>query len=181
MDILAHGLWAGSGLAVAARRQRVARRTVVWTLLLAVLPDFMHAAPVVVWSLSGDSVRELWTYAWASPDEIPNFPASVAVWSHHLHCIFHSGLIAACVSIALWAATRRFWLPLLGWWSHILIDVFAHASDFYPSPVLYPLSYWGFDGIAWNTPWFMLGNYSALLGIGVFLLLKRRDNGQAPH
>ncbi|HEX6703774.1 MAG TPA: hypothetical protein VF169_03355 [Albitalea sp.] len=38
-------------------------------------------------------------------------------------------------------------------------------SAYYPSPVLYPLTYRGFDGVAWNEPWFMWLNY---LGLAVF-------------
>ena len=54
------------------------------------------------------------------------------------------------------------WVPLLGWWSHILIDIFSHSADYYAVPVLYPITMRGFDGVAWNTPWFMALNYLAL-------------------
>lgn len=63
--------------------------------------------------------------------------------------------------------------PLLGWWSHIVIDVFTHSADFYPSPVFYPLTYWGFDGLAWNTPWFMVVNYLALAALAVVAWRRR--------
>jgi hypothetical protein len=88
--------------------------------------------------------------------------------------VFHSALVAAAVTALLWVWLRRLWLPLLGWWSHIVIDVFTHSADFYPSPVFYPITYWGFDGIAWNQPWFMALNYAALLGVGVWLWRRRR-------
>src|SRR3990167_8545381 len=84
--------------------------------------------------------------------------AWAAFWSHQVHCVFHSALVAAAVTALLWAWLRQLWLPLLGWWSHIVIDVFTHSADFFPSPVFYPITYWGFDGIAWNTPWFMALN-----------------------
>ena len=60
------------------------------------------------------------------------------------------------------------------WWLHIVIDVFTHSVDFYPSPVLYPFTQRGFDGLAWNTPWFMLANYVALAGVGLWLLWRRK-------
>ena len=63
------------------------------------------------------------------------------------------------------------WLPLLGWWSHIVIDVFTHSAEFYPSPVLYPFTQRGFDGIAWNTPAFMAANYLALALAAAWLWL----------
>jgi hypothetical protein len=55
-----------------------------------------------------------------------------------------------------------------------VIDVFTHSASFYPSPVLYPFTMLGFDGIAWNTPWFMVVNY-LLLGMAfIGLMLTRR-------
>lgn len=63
---------------------------------------------------------------------------------------------------------------MLGWWSHILIDVFTHSADFYPSPVFYPLTYWGFDGLAWNTPWFMGINYFLLVLLAALVWRRRQ-------
>jgi membrane-bound metal-dependent hydrolase YbcI (DUF457 family) len=86
----------------------------------------------------------------------------------------HSAPIAAVTTLALWAVLRTLWIPLLGWWSHIVIDVFTHSADYYAVPVLYPFSYRGFDGIAWITPWFMALNYAALATVGAWLLMSRR-------
>jgi hypothetical protein len=86
----------------------------------------------------------------------------------------HSALVAGVVTAISWVWLGRFWMPLLGWWSHILIDVFTHSADFYPSPVFYPVTYWGFDGLAWNTPWFMVVNYLAML-IFAAIVWRRRS------
>lgn len=118
---------------------------------------------------------EFMTYARSLPERVQSLPESVELWSHHLHCIFHSRVIATAVTLTLWLRTRHFWLPLAGWWSHILIDVFTLSDDFFPSPVLYPLTYRGFDGLAWNTPWFVVANYSALALFWVGLLATRRE------
>jgi len=87
--------------------------------------------------------------------------------------VMHSALVAGVVTAACWVWLRRFWLPLLGWWTHILIDVFTHSADFYPSPVLYPVTYWGFDGIAWNTPWFMVVNYLVMLAVATVMFRRK--------
>ena len=55
-----------------------------------------------------------------------------------------------------------------------MIDVFMHSADYYASPVLYPITHRGFDGVAWNTPWFLALNYLALGAVGVGLLLAAR-------
>jgi hypothetical protein len=41
------------------------------------------------------------------------------------------------------------------------MDIFAHALW----PVLWPITRQGFDGIAWNSPWFVVLNYAILLGV----------------
>ena len=61
----------------------------------------------------------------------------------------------------------------VGWWSHIVIDVFTHSADYYPSPVLYPITQQGFDGLAWNTPWFMVANYLTILVVAVVVWRRR--------
>ena len=176
MDIVAHALWAGVGMVALSRRHRAERHSVGWTMALATLPDVVHTLPVAAWALGRGAPADWLAYATALPGGEPAFPAAVALWSHHLHCSFHSALVAAVVTALLWVALRRIWLPLLGWWSHILIDVFTHSADFYPSPVFYPVTYWGFDGVAWNTPWFTTLNYAALLGLGWWLWVTRQKD-----
>lgn len=163
MDLVAHTLWAGAITVLVARRRIVARRVVAATIALAALPDLLQFLPVLGWVLFGDgSWAALATHAAALPGQEPKMPAFIEFASHHLHCITHSAVVAGTVSLALWAATRSLWIPLLGWWSHILIDVFTHSADFYAVPVLYPITYRGLNGIAWNQPWFMVLNYAAL-------------------
>lgn len=179
MDILAHSLWAGAGLAVAARYRPISTPlstpTVVATVVLAALPDVLHMLPIVAWWLWGDgTLATIRAYAIAVPGQEPVVPAMVEVLSHHLHCIMHSALVCSAVSAVVWAVRRAWWIPLWGWWSHIVIDVFTHSADYYPSPVFYPITQRGFHGVAWNEPWFMALNYAALVGVGIWLLLKRK-------
>lgn len=176
MDIVAHALWAAAGAAVLNRRRRLPRSTVIVALVLAALPDVLHLAPIVAWWLSGDgSFGAVSGYAVALPGQEPGLPLRVQLWSHHLHCVMHSAPIAALVTMGAWVVRRSFWPPLLGWWSHILIDVFTHSAEYYAVPVLYPFTERGFDGIAWTTSWFMFANYLALAVVGGWLLLSKRS------
>jgi hypothetical protein len=175
MDIVAHTLWAGAGIAVLRRHRPIARATVAATVGLAALPDIVHMVPIALWWLFGDGTFSVVSaYANAVPGHEPALPPLVQLVSHHLHCIMHSALVAGAVTLLLWTLLRSLWIPLLGWWSHIVIDVFTHSADYYAVPVLYPITERGFDGIAWNTPWFMVLNYTALVGVGGWLLLSRR-------
>ncbi|MBX3602997.1 MAG: hypothetical protein KF863_20435 [Rubrivivax sp.] len=177
MDILAHTLWAGVGAAwLALRRRDVTRRTVAATMALAALPDVIQMLPVLAWwAVGGGTWDAVQAFAIAMPGQEPVMPGWVTVWSHTIHCIAHSAVIVAGVTLVLWAWRRTLWLPLLGWWSHIVIDVFTHSADYYASPVLYPVTERGFDGIAWITPWFIALNYLALAMAGVALLVSARQ------
>ncbi len=101
-------------------------------------------------------------------------PPAVASWSHHLHCTLHSAIVAGSVTLCAWWVRGALWIPLLGWWSHIVIDIFTHSVDFYPAPVFYPITQRGFDGIAWNRPWFMVLNYTALTIAALWLWRTRK-------
>lgn len=175
MDIVAHGLWAGLGLRWLARRRPVARGAAVAAVVLAVVPDLAHMMPVLAWTLfDNGSFAALVDYAMAMPGNEPSLPPWVALWSHHFHCVMHSALIAGAVTLLLWPWRRVAGLALGGWWLHIVIDVLTHSAEFYPVPVLYPLTQRGFDGLAWNTPWFMVANYAALVLCALALARRRR-------
>lgn len=193
MDVLAHALWVGVGLAALRRNAAgaesgpagslaggpaITRRAVAATILLTVLPDLVHMLPVTLWVFTDGSWSAWLAFATATPGTEPALPDWVALWSHHLHCLMHSAVVAGAVTAlcrlrggAIWRACR---LPLAGWWLHVVIDVFTHSVDFYPVPVLYPFSDAAFDGLAWNTPWFMALNYVALLATALWLWLGRR-------
>jgi hypothetical protein len=185
MDILAHALWAGAGVTLAQRRWPVSPRTAALTVALAVAPDLPHALPILAWSaLGAGTSAAVADYANALPGLEPALPEAVQFLSHHLHCIGHSAVIAGVITALAWAWRRSLWIPLLGWWSHIVIDVVTHSLDYYPSPVLYPITRQGFDGVAWNAPWFMALNYAALAAIYAWLFWTRRtrasDSTAAP-
>jgi hypothetical protein len=173
MDIVAHGLWAGAAVVALASPGQPARRALLATVALAVVPDLGHMLPVTGWALTHLSSVDWWQYVTALPGQEPPMPPAVVLWAHHLHCVFHSALVAALVTALVWLRWRVFWLPLLGWWLHIVIDVFTHSADFFPSPVFYPLTYWGFDGWAWNRPMFLAFNYLALAAVWAVLLWQR--------
>ena len=163
MDIIAHTLWAGLGVTVLRRHRPVLPRTVAATLGLAAGPDIAHLLPILAWwAFGGGGWDVVLTYAVAVPGQEPGLPATVQLLSHHLHCIMHSAIVAGGVTLLIWAVRRSLWIPLLGWWSHIVIDVFTHSAEYYPVPVLYPFTQRGFDGIAWNTPWMLALNYAAI-------------------
>jgi hypothetical protein len=174
LDIVAHGLWAGLGIAWAGKYHRINTKTKMATIGLAVAPDLIHLLPLMIAAPFAANGLEIFTaYVNASPGFEPPLSPNLNQLTHHLHCVMHSALVAGAITAAVWLWLGRLWVPLLGWWSHILIDVFTHSAEFYPSPVLYPLTYWGFDGIAWNAPWFMSINYAVMTIVAYIIFLRR--------
>ncbi|HUG23739.1 MAG TPA: hypothetical protein VMN83_14560 [Albitalea sp.] len=141
---------------------------------MAALPDLPHLLPILAWVLFGEGGAEaVQAYAFAKPGLEPSMPHEVVFVSHHLHCIMHSAIVAGAVTLLAWGIMRRVWFPLWGWWLHILIDIPTHSADYYPVPVLYPITQQGFDGIAWTTPWFMALNYGLLAATYLWLARRR--------
>ena len=178
MDIVAHGLWAGIATAAVGLRVQLPRRTVPLAVGLAMLPDVLQILPIAAYStFSSGSFADLTEYANATPGNEPEMPPALSLLVHHLHCVMHSAIVAAIVTaVAMWWQ-RGLWFPLLGWWSHIVIDVFTHSADYYPSPVFYPVTQRGFDMVAWNTPAFMAVNYFAL-AVAAWWIYRRRNRGR---
>lgn len=178
MDLLAHALWAGVAAQTLRRRRGLGTAPAIALVGLSALPDLMQGLPVAAWALaSGQGPTLLWDFATALPAQEPALPEAVRFFSHHLHCIGHSAVIAAGVTALALALRWRHVIVLAGWWLHIVIDVFTHAADFYPVPVLYPFTMTGFDGLAWNTPWFQALNYGALAAAGAWIWLTRPGRG----
>ena len=142
------------------------------------LPDLARLLPLRggAW-FEKDGVAVLIADASTSPRAEAALSLPIAVLTQHLHRVMHRAVIAAAITLLVWATTTSLWIPLLGWWSHIVIDVFTHSADFYPVPVLYPITDKGFDGLAWNTRWFLVANYAALaVAIASLLLTRSRDH-----
>ena len=175
MDILAHALWAGAGAGLARRHGRVPKNAIVTIVVLAVLPDLLQYVPGIIGILAGATTPgALLAYARAAPDEPTLLPPAIALFTHHLHCLMHSIVVAAGVTVVAWLLFRQRAVVLAGWWSHILIDVFSHSAEYYAVPVFYPFTYRGFDGLAWNTPVFFAVNYTLLALVFLWLWLSRQ-------
>lgn len=176
MDILAHSLWAGMGTYAMSTQPEIKGKLVFVAAIMAAIPDVVHVIPVLISTIIHGAPMQLFAYIMASPDSEPQLPDWVNLASHHLHCIFHSGIVALFLTAFYQLYGHVIRTALAAWWSHILIDVFTHSADFYPSPVLYPITYQGFDGLAWNTPVFMTVNYLALAMFFIWLVNRKKSH-----
>jgi len=121
MDIIAHGLWAAAGATV-ARKSAYARIRLGWTVFWAMFPDLLAFAPPVaigLWLLvTGGSLRR---------GRLPHVNFAVP-----LYPVGHSLIVFLLVFGVASVLARRVILELLGWLSHILIDISRTASDITP-------------------------------------------------
>ena len=51
----------------------------------------------------------------------------------------------------------------------ILFDIPTHTKEFLPTPFLWPVSDWVFDGFSWGNGYFMLINWGLIFGLIVYL------------
>ena len=154
----------------------VTGRDVAGIVSLGVAPDLLGAIPAAVWALGeSDPLEVLLRFALSTPGAEPAMDPWAFALEHNLHCAAHSVVIAAAATVLLWRVARAFLPWTLGWWLHILVDIPTHASDYYPVPIFYPFSRWGFDGIAWTTPTVWVLNYVILAATYAALMLGSRS------
>ena len=193
MDVLAHGLW-GALLAKAANAKLAARKSerrldVLMTAAFGFLPDLVAFSPIFVFvTLSmlfgGMHLQDLRpSNGMNSPGNPLTHPPMIYWITGTLYQYTHSLVMFAFVAALVLLFRKAFGRPRLipwemsGWLLHILIDIPTHSSEFYPTPFIWPLSNYRFDGYAWSHPAFQLVNYT-LIAL-VFLYFRRRTQQRA--
>ncbi len=174
MDILSHGLWAGATYKTINKKARK-KLNVGLASFWGVFPDILAFTIGFIWLL--------WNLAFSglSFADLPN-PNSVEPITQDtlfifqltsvLYKISHSAIIFFIIFFIAFLIFRRPIWELGGWFIHIIFDIPTHSYKFYPTPFLWPISGWKFNGFSWGAPWFLILNYSAL--IIVYLLLHNR-------
>jgi hypothetical protein len=160
MEIVAHGLWAAAA-AIAAKRTAKANIRVGWTAWWAMFPDVLAFGPPVavgLWlRLTGGATGRHLPHLNLG---LPLYPAG------------HSLVVFLLVFGVTTLLARRVVLELLGWLSHILIDIPTHSFSYYATRFLWPISDFRVSGIPWWTTWFWCATYAALAA--VYFVLWRK-------
>ena len=155
MDTLSHALW-GKGL-FGYRKYRW------YSFLFGALPDlfsfgiyFIHSIFFSSSPLMGRPERS----------EIPE-------WVYSLYDISHSLVIASIFIFIAYKINKEFAFPMLAWPAHIILDFFTHSIEFFPTPILWPISDFKFDGIPWSNPIIFFTN---VLLIFLLFIYRRKSN-----
>jgi hypothetical protein len=154
VDTIAHGLWAAA--AGTTWKRAAATVSVRWVVWWTVFPDLLAFGPAFALGL--------WLrLAGILPHAHIGLP---------LYNIGHSLIVFAAVAGLSSLIARRLVLGLSGWLLHILIDIPTHSYGYYATRFLWPVSDYGFDGVAWWTPWLMWCTYGGLAA--TYLLMWRK-------
>src|SRR3989338_8234808 len=154
MDIFAHGLWS---YAIFHRKKYV------WlAVLFGLLPDFFFFGIIFVMNLVNGNFQR-------GPPPISSLPE----WLFAAYNMTHSLIMFIFVFILIYLITKkRFW-ALTAWGIHVITDIPTHSTRFFPTPFLWPLSDYVFNGMSWAISWFMLVNYGSLLLVFIVIAHNR--------
>ncbi len=159
MDIFSHALY-GKGL-FGYKKYR-------WTsFLFGALPDLFSFGVYFIVQLFAniDGFR----FGRPLNEEIP-------FWVFELYNISHSLITAFLVISIVYFINRRLAWPMLAWPAHIIVDIFTHSIEFFPTPIFWPLSTYRFDGIPWSNIYVFTTNVFLIL----LIFLYRRVNKPNP-
>lgn len=154
MDTLAHGLWS---FAVFHNKKYALLAT-----FFGVLPDILSFGILFIINLINGNFHR-------GPPPLNTIPK----WLFAAYNLTHSLVVFIAVFLIVFLITKSWFWPLLAWAIHIIIDVPTHSTKFFPTPFLWPISDYVFNGISWATPWFMLLNYGSLLIVFILIFIKK--------
>lgn len=150
MDIISHGLWGG---VLVGRKTKIS----FW------LAFFFGVAPDL-FSFGIFFIQRIFTsgFAFEHQNGHPDI-SSIAPYVNTLYNFTHSLVIFSVVFILVWLFFERPIYEMLAWMFHILLDIFTHSFEFFPTPFLYPLSNFKVDGIGWGHPIIFFPNLILLI------------------
>lgn len=154
MDVFAHFLWT---YVIFHKTQNP------WlAAIFGVVPDLLSFGVLFVMNtFTGKS----WLKGPPNISEIPSYVTKSYNFTHSL-------VIFLIIFLMIYLITKKFYIFLLGWPLHILLDIPSHTNKFFPTPFLFPISAYTFNGISWASPIFMIINYSLLAITYVLIFAK---------
>ncbi len=183
MDIFAHALWTGAlikGLSLQLKRKITIWKAVLW----GVMPDILSFGLLFAWLFYGLFTGGMTFGDFPPPEAMePAKTDTLPIFQlvSFMYSFTHSIFVFAAFFMVFYFMFRKPILSMLGWLVHILIDIPTHSYKFYPTPFLWPISEWKFDGISWGQPWFMALNYTAIVSAYLFLYLWNKKSGKAEN
>ena len=163
MDIVSHGLWGAVGF---GRRNRSS----FWlAFVIGLAPDLLSFG--VLWTAVVLGLAERPDFSHGTPPE-----SSIPQYVHHLYNVTHSFIVFLVAFLLIRFLLRRPLWELGAWGLHVLVDVPTHSYAFFPTPILWPLFNWKFDGWQWTTPTILIPNFVLLAMVYTWYLANPYRN-----
>jgi len=163
MDFVSHALWGGIAFG------RRSRRTFLIAVGISLLPDILTEGLFGVLSLLNIGGMPGWQHG--HPD-ITAYP----LWAQNFYNFTHSLVVFTLTFLLVWILVRKPIWVIGAWGLHILIDIPTHSIKLFPTPFLWPLSDYKFDGVGWHNPIVFCANALVLLGVYLLWLRRRKRN-----
>jgi hypothetical protein len=160
MDILAHGVY---NLALQKNIKKKSKKINTWEAISwGILPDLIpFGIPLLFGLFSGNSFNH--------HSVVGGFDIARV-----LYPFTHSLVIFFGVFLVMYVIKKKWYLPMLGWGLHVLMDIPLHTPEYFPTPFLFPISDWTLPfGIAWSTPYIWISLWIFVL-IWLFLSYRRK-------
>ena len=165
MDIVSHGFW---GAITFGRRTRSS----FWlAFTIGIAPDLFSFGILTMAAMLG--MAEQPDFSHGTPPE-----SSIPQYVHQLYNVTHSLVVYLIVFFLVWILLRRPLWELSAWALHVLMDIPSHSFAFFPTPFLWPLSDWKFNGWQWMTPYVFIPNVTLLIGLYLWYFTVRRRSRQ---
>ena len=158
MDTLSHALW-GKGL-FGYRKYRW------YSFLFGALPDLFSFGIYFIYSI----------FFTSSPIMGRPTRSEIPEWVYSLYDISHSLVIASLFIFIAYKINKQFAFPMLAWPAHIILDFFTHSIEFFPTPILWPISDFKFDGIPWSNPIVFFANVLVIFLLFIYRWKRAKKN-----
>jgi hypothetical protein len=163
MDILSHGLW---GSITFGRKNKKS----FWTaFLFGIAPDFFSFGAFFISVYLG--IQDFPPFSSEPPD-----PALIPSYVGNLYNVSHSLVIFSMVFLLVRFIFKKPFWEMSAWGLHILFDIPTHSYKFFPTPFLWPLSSFKFNGWHWVSPWIFWPNVAILLLLYLWFFVIKPKN-----
>lgn len=161
MDIISHGLYGGIAFG------RKAKYSYWKAFFFGVMPDLSSFGLLFI--LSALTIVSGPEFGSGPPDasKIPSFV-------YTLYDISHSLVVAGFVMSTVWLIRGKWMVELFAWPLHILVDIPTHSNAFFPTPFLWPLSDYEFNGVSWGHPYIFFPNVVFIILLYVWFYFSRK-------
>ncbi len=169
MDFISHSLYGG----VAFGRKN--KKLFWWAFFFGMMPDILVFGPFFVQRF----VLVISNHMSFFPNGAPDL-RTIPQYVYQGYDITHSIVVFAVVFGLVWLFMKKPPFIVLGWPLHIMMDLFTHTTQFFPTPILWPISNAHFThGIPWSEPIIFIPNIIllAILYTYFFLIRLRKRKG----